>query len=188
MAIDVDLREAAKGVKVVVVLRGLRVVKVRMALATVFLRLARLVAPFDLRVEKDPSEPMLLYCPYCGHETVHELPPKGIRWPSCGWCGRQFMVRDGEAVKEPPPCDCDGCGRCEPYGWVPEDGCPVHDTGTAEVLEVGGWQATVHGTGVCVGRGQDCVCLQGEAEFVGFQAALADAAERAGWTPRDETW
>lgn len=124
--VEVDINEVIRGTVVEVKVKGLRRFRWRVRAAGWFLDLARLFAPFDLRVVPDGEEPCLLYCPYCGRENSLSLPDK-VMWPRCRHCGRQFMVRHREAVKEPEPCDYDGCGYCEPYGWVPECGCPVHD-------------------------------------------------------------
>jgi hypothetical protein len=113
-------------VTVEVRVKGLTRLRWRLAVGMFFLKVARLFAPFELRVVPHDEQPCLLYCPYCGRENALEL-RGGVAWPRCHHCGRQFMARDREVVKEPPPCDCDGCGDCEPFGWVPECGCPVHD-------------------------------------------------------------
>lgn len=124
--VSVDVNEAAARVHVEVAVVGLRRFRWRLRFFQFFIQAARLFAPFHLRVVDSDEQPCLLYCPYCGHDNAYAL-PSGVMWPRCKHCGRQFMVRDREVVKDPGPCDCGGCGYCEPYGWVPECGCPVHD-------------------------------------------------------------
>jgi hypothetical protein len=47
------------------------------------------------------------------------------------WVTRLLNVGGYELSQAEPNCDCGRCGYAcayvEPYGFVPEDGCPVHD-------------------------------------------------------------
>jgi len=129
VALDVtaDLNYVAKDVKVEVRIRlvGEARFKIRMALMTALLKLAAMVSPFDMRVFADITEPMLFYCPFCGRDVACSVVMARAESVTCHHCGRQSVVKRGELIHD-EPCDRE-CGTAEPYGFVPEDGCPVHD-------------------------------------------------------------
>jgi hypothetical protein len=69
-----------------------------------------------------------LACPACGHVNTTEQKAEGIWFVICGECWQQFAVRGAEVWPHPEETECDfHCCRIEPLGFVPEDGCPVHD-------------------------------------------------------------
>lgn len=123
--IELDVNDVAPGVKIELRMVGLRRFHWRLRLFNLWVQLGYLISPFSLRVVDGDEKACLLYCPYCGHGNAYTL-PDGVMWPRCKYCGRQFMVRNWEVVKDPPACDYE-CGYCEPFGFVPEDGCPIHD-------------------------------------------------------------
>lgn len=123
--IELDVNEVAQGVTIEIQMIGLRRFHWRLRLFNLWAMVGRVISPFNLRLVESDEKALLLYCPYCGRESAHTL-PDGVMWPRCKWCGRQFMVRNYEVVKDPPSCDNE-CHYCEPYGFVPEEACPVHD-------------------------------------------------------------
>ena len=129
MALDVtvDLNHVAKDVKVEVRIRllGKAKFRLRMALMTWILKLAALVSPFDMRVCTDVTEPILFYCPFCGRGVVGRVIMHRAESVTCEHCGRQSVVKRGKLIHD-EPCDYE-CGVAEPYGFVPEADCPVHD-------------------------------------------------------------
>ena len=127
--VTADLNHVAKNVKVEVRIRTIGVTKfrLRMALMTGLLKLAALVSPFDMRVFADVTEPFLFYCPFCGRDVSCNVIMARAESVSCSHCGRQSVVKHGDLIHdEPCPGDYE-CGIAEPYGFVPEAGCPVHD-------------------------------------------------------------
>lgn len=103
----------------------------RTKLATLFLRLARIAAPLVIDISESIGQPWLYYCPYCGHDfNNYYVPGRDHMTVLCPHCNRQSFVLIDEhgahTVKEPAPCDF-GCGYTEPFGFVPEADCPVHD-------------------------------------------------------------
>ena len=66
-----------------------------------------------------------LDCPSCGQRVTWTADAGSLAIVKCQHCHCQFPARDGQVV-DPGPCDF-ACGYVEPYGFVPEAGCPVHD-------------------------------------------------------------
>jgi len=131
MAIDItaDLNYVARDVKVEVRLRmvGMARFRLRLALMTAILKLAAWISPFDMRVFTDIAEPFLFYCPFCHREINCQVVMARAESVICSHCGKQSVVKLGDLIHdEPCPGDYE-CGIAEPFGFVPEDGCPVHD-------------------------------------------------------------
>lgn len=127
--IDLDARELAREIVVRVTHIGEFTWRARVALW--LLKLAQAIAPFQIEMFEHIGEPCLLYCPYCGLEfATYIILERETDTKLCLHCGRQcFIVGDGgeaKVVRHPEPCDF-GCGFTEPYGFVPEAGCPIHD-------------------------------------------------------------
>ena len=78
-----------------------------------------------------PNRPtlQLAYCPHCEQLMDWKATAGNLAIVKCRNCHRQFPARDGQVV-DPGPCDF-ACGYAEPYGFVPEAGCPVHDLANA---------------------------------------------------------
>ena len=64
-------------------------------------------------------------CPHCDQLIAWQANADSLAIVKCPGCHRQFPARDGQVV-DPGPCEF-ACGYAEPYGFVPEAGCPVHD-------------------------------------------------------------
>ena len=130
--LTLDGERLARNVTMRVVVKRTGRLRLRRWLMLRALEFARWVGPARVILSVDDhGEPVLLTCPFCGRQNAEQLPEKGIWYPRCGHCGRQYMVRDAQVVKpEEEPCRCE-CHRVEPYGFVPEAGCPVHDPDNA---------------------------------------------------------
>jgi len=125
MRCDLDINEMAGNIRIEIVVSGMPKFRLKLWLFGLFVWLARLFSPFDLQVVEEEGEPALLFCPYCGRENVERVMP-GPDYFQCHHCRCQYMVLDGKVQASPRPCDY-GCGFEEPFGYVPEAGCPVHD-------------------------------------------------------------
>ena len=69
-------------------------------------------------------------CPHCGRRVAWGAPRGSLAIAKCRHCQRQFPACDGQVV-EPGPCD-HACRYVEPFGFVPEAGCPIHDLVNAD--------------------------------------------------------
>jgi len=71
---------------------------------------------------------LTLACPECGQVNTVGVQPRPVYSVLCGGCRQQFMVRGAEVWPRPEDTPCDfECGDVDPFGFVPEAGCPVHD-------------------------------------------------------------
>jgi len=76
---------------------------------------------------------MTLACPYCGTANTNGVSATGTWSVVCTGCKQQFLVRAGEVWLRPEDTPCGhGCQPIGPFGFVPEQGCPVHDKGAEE--------------------------------------------------------
>ena len=116
-----DIGKEMHNVTLEVKVVGLRKFRFRAWLAVKLISLAAWIMPFETLVVGEDET--VHRCPYCG-ETDGYGAGDGTR--ICKSCRRQFLVCCGAPVREPESCDF-GCGFDETYGFVPEDGCPVHD-------------------------------------------------------------
>lgn len=126
-----------------------QIVRLRLGLlwARLCLRLARLALNLagrlsDVRIPKWPGRAITagddfvnltspatvcrwqVTCPTCGAAITYTSGIHGevVR---CEFCHRQIWAL-GNTIADPDPCDF-ACGYTEPFGFVPEAGCPVHD-------------------------------------------------------------
>ncbi len=143
--LTVDGEQLARSVVMRVVVKRTGRLRFRRWLMLRALEFARWAGPADIRLSiDDHGELVLLTCPFCGHHDAEQLPEKGVWYPRCGYCGWQYMVRDMQVVEgqtsdrtaadRPLRKDCSPgchCGFVEPYGFVPEAGCPIHDPDNA---------------------------------------------------------
>jgi DNA-directed RNA polymerase subunit RPC12/RpoP len=103
-------------------------------LALLLCKWATKLAWLDLSlVTQSEEKPYLYYCPYC-HREVNGREPEWAEYKTigCTHCHRQFLVvgSDGgpELVAEETFDICEyECHWQEPYGFVPEAGCPIRD-------------------------------------------------------------
>ena len=106
----------------------------RVKIAMWLIQLAGWIAWMDVVFTSEKSRGTHLYsCSKCGRDTIGELPNSGEDLiVSCHHCHRQELVRlkmDGQptyVLENELTCGL-GCHIQEPYGFVPEADCPVHD-------------------------------------------------------------
>lgn len=106
----------------------------RVRLALLLCRLASKIAQFsfELIIEK-PLSPWLYYCKRCGRDIAGYKPDFAqYLVVGCPYCYYQSLVIGDEGsftYIEPETLDmyvCE-CHFAEPYGFVPEADCPIHD-------------------------------------------------------------
>jgi Zn finger protein HypA/HybF involved in hydrogenase expression len=129
--LKLDALETAGQVTLTVVITHYRKMKWRVMLAIHLIKLADFVSPVKIEIIERIGEPCLYNCPYCGWEFAsHFIPGKNHTTANCPHCNRQsFVIIEGDGahtVRDPQPCDY-GCEFIEPYGFVPEAECPIHD-------------------------------------------------------------
>jgi len=66
------------------------------------------------------------FCPFCGLNIVF-LVEGGTGDVRCPHCRCQTVLVNSRIIHD-LPCDFIGCGIADPFGFVPECGCPIHDT------------------------------------------------------------
>jgi hypothetical protein len=106
----------------------------RLWLALLLCKWAAKLAWLDFKIlTQSEGKPYLYYCPYC-HREVYGREPEEAEYKTigCPHCHCQFLIigdfSGPELVTEDTFDLCEyECHWQDPYGFVPEAGCPIHD-------------------------------------------------------------
>ena len=125
---------ASQHIGIEITLRGARRYALRLQFAAALVRLASFISPIDVVILEDGRRPWVFCCPFCERRSNgHTSNARGLFIVSCHYCRRQLLAMD--AGEEPyivhaedfnPVCG-NHCEYTEPFGFVPEAGCPRHD-------------------------------------------------------------
>jgi hypothetical protein len=140
---ELDMRSLSRRTEVT--LTHIQNVRWRLELSTFLIKLAAWIAPLQIKMRANLLLPWLFYCAYCGREFSDAFKPFSTSFTLCPHCNRQNLVRAVEDKAWTVPvraesCACGyGCGYTDTYGFVPEDGCPVHDEVSEKVMRETDW-------------------------------------------------
>ena len=131
-AFDIDAIDLAKEMVITVRIKNIARFTFRCWLVKLLVILADFIAPFSIVFDEDTWEPWLAYCPYCARDFATRKPRANIErhfLVHCHHCDRQCLARVTGGIAEIMiDTECDyGCHFTEPYGFVPQADCPIHD-------------------------------------------------------------
>lgn len=131
-AIKVSAKDVAKRMTLSIEVKGLATWKWQVWIAMRIIEFGAWLAWLNVSFE-DFRKPRIYYCKNCRKDFAGVSPNTGEDLiVCCSHCHYQYLVRqgmDGEArYVWPNEITCGyECDFEEPYGFVPEAGCPVHD-------------------------------------------------------------